>query len=103
MGKNRTIKTLIWFVTNLIEHKIISKFGERKLAKHFVDSEINAYRDSAVEEASKYNWNDYDKGIIKLQSIDKARNGLKKDYPDVNFLDNDLVIFADETIKEVLG
>ena len=103
MGKNRIIKTIVKFVSNLIEHKIISKYGERLYAKHFVDSEITAYRDSAIGEASEYNWNESEKASIRLQSIEKAKSGLKRDYPDVKFSDNDLLFFADETMKEVLG
>jgi len=103
MGKNRVIKTLVKFVSNLIKHKTISKHGERQNAKHFVDSEITAYRDSAIEEASEYNWNASEKESIKLQSIERAKIGLQRDYSDIKFTDSDLLFFADETIKEVLG
>ncbi len=103
MGKNRIIKTLIKFVSNIIEHKIISKHGEIQHAKHFIGSEIAAYRDSAIEEASEYNWNESEKARITSRSIERARDGLKKDYPDVNFPEKDLWFFANETIKEVFG
>jgi hypothetical protein len=103
MGKNRVIKTLIKFVSNIVEHKIVFKYGEMQDAKHFVDSEIAAYRDSAIGEAGEYNWNNSEKEVVLSNSIKMAREGLKNDYPDVSFSESDLQFFANETMKEVFG
>ena len=103
MGKNRIVKTLVKFLSNIIEHKIMSKHGKKQSAKHFVDSEITAYRASAIEEASEYNWNESDKAVIMSKSIERAKYGLEKDYPDIKFPEKDLLFFANETMIEIFG
>lgn len=101
MGKNKVIDTLTNIIGNIIAHKIVAKHTNHPESINFLNSEVLTYRDSAIEKALEYNWNNQDLEIIKYNSLEKARKILETKYSDVSFKEEELITVSDETINEV--
>ena len=101
MGKNRIIKILGNIIGNIVVHKILVKYTNRPESINHLSEEVGTYRDSAIETAQEFNWNEVDKNRIKQESLKKFKKDMEKYYPDVKFPANEPEKLADETLKEV--
>jgi len=98
MGKNSVIKTLGKRIGNVILHNLLVKHTNRPESAGHLQSEEVAYRDAAVKEAKKYNWNNEDKKAIKLIAIEFIKNKKDKKYFDVAFSMKEADKLVDEDI-----
>jgi|SRR3989344_1655638 len=85
MGKNSVVKTLGKRVGNVILHSLLVKYTNRPESINHLQHEEATYRDAAIKEAKKYNWNEEDKQLIKNLAIEFIKNKKDIKYPDVNF------------------
>lgn len=85
MGKNRILKTLGKRIGNTVMHKLLIKHTNRPESVGHLESEEQAYRDSAIKEAKRYHWNMEDINLIKLEAIDFIKDRKDKKYSDVVF------------------
>ena len=98
MGKNSAIKTLGKRIGNVVLHKLLVKYTNRPESVGHLQSEEITYRDSAVKDAKKYNWNESDKNTLKIQAIEFIKNKKDKKYSDVTFSLDEAKKFVDEEI-----
>ena len=96
MGKNSVIKTLGKRIGNVVLHSLLVKHTNRPESIGHMQNEEVTYRDAAVKEAKKYNWNEKDKRAIKTQAIEFIKNKKDIKYLDVNFSIDE----ADKLVEE---
>lgn len=85
MGKNSVVKTLGKRIGNVVLHKLLVKYTNRPESVEHLSSEELAYRDSAIKDAKKYNWNEEDIRLIRFQAIEFIKNKRDNRYSDVIF------------------
>ena|SRR2546430_241301 len=85
MGKNKTIKTLGKRIGNIVLHKLLVKYTNKPESRGHLQSEEGVYRDQAIKDARKYNWNEKDKQALKILAIAFVKEKKDKKYPDVIF------------------
>lgn len=98
MGKNSVIKTLGKRIGNVVLHKLLVKHTNRPESIGHLQSEEITYRDAAVKDAKKYNWNESDKISLKIQAIEFIKNKKDKKYADINFSSDEATKFVEEEI-----
>lgn len=99
MGKNSIVKTLGKRIGNIVLHKLLIKYTNRPESRGHLQSEEITYRDAAVKEAKKFNWNKEDKQILKIQALEFIKDKRNNKYSDVIFpLDE-----AEKLIQEELA
>ena len=103
MGKNRVIKILGNVIGNIVVHKILVKHTNKPESVNHLESEVEAYRDNALEIVNKFNWNEKDKKEIKLEALKKFKKDIKKYYNDVKFSMDDAERLIEETLMEIIG
>ena len=69
MGKNSIIKSLGKIIGNVVVHKILVKYTNRRESISKMTEEIGAYRGNAIEIAEEFNWNEKDKIKIRQEAI----------------------------------
>lgn len=103
MGKSKIVKILGRFIGNVTAHKILNKYGNRPEAFHHTESEIIAYRDSALEAGMKVNLNQYDKEKIKQESLKSFEKELKKPhFNNVKFPMEKARELLNQTMQEII-
>ncbi len=102
MGKNRVIKSLGKRIGNVVVHKILVKYTNKIESIHYLESEVETYRDNVLEIAQEYNWNEKDLIKIKKEAIDKFTSDMANFYKDVNFPIEEVPKLIEEIIKEIL-
>ena len=100
MGKNRIIKILSNIIGNIVVLKILVKYTNKPESISHLSEEVGTYRDSAIETAQEFNWNDKDKSRIKQDALKKFKKDMERYYSDVKFPSNEPEKLIDETIKE---
>lgn len=101
MGKNRILKTLGKRIGNTVMHKLLVKYTNRPESVGHLESEEQAYRDSAIKEAKRYHWNMEDINLIKLEAIDFIKDRKDKKYPDVIFSSEEAKKLIEEEIVDL--
>ena len=89
-------------IGNVVVHKILVKYTNKPESIHYLESEVETYRDNVLEIAQEYNWNEKDLIRIKKEALDKFTGDMANFYKDVNFPIEDVLKLIEETIKEVL-
>jgi hypothetical protein len=102
MGKNRAIKILGNVFGNIVLHKILVKHTNKLESLHHLKSEVEAYRDNALEQSGEFNWNASDIEEIKLEALTSFKSDIKKYYPDVKFTIEEAENLVEETIEEAI-
>jgi hypothetical protein len=85
MGKNSAIKTLGKRIGNIVLHNLLVKHTNRPESRGYLQSEAIEYRNAAIKDAKKYNWNHDDKRELKIAAINFIEQKKAKKYVDVNF------------------
>jgi hypothetical protein len=101
MGKNSIIKTLGKRIGNVILHSLLVKHTNRPESKSHLKNEEVTYRDAAVKEAKKYNWNEKDKGEIKQIAFEYIKSKHDSKYFDVSFSDAETEKLVDKEINDL--
>ncbi|MEK6850549.1 MAG: hypothetical protein AABX85_03165 [Nanoarchaeota archaeon] len=101
MGKNSVIKTLGKRIGNVVLHNLLIKHTNRPESINHLQNEEITYRDAAIKDAKKYNWNEEDKQAIKTQSIEFIKDKKDKKYPDIHFLTNEAEKLVEEEIANL--
>ena len=102
MGKNRIIKILGNVIGNIVVHKILIKHTNKPESLNHLESEVDAYRDNALEIANEFNWNKKDLEEIKSEALKKFEKDMKKYYSDVKFPINESDKLIEKTLKEII-
>lgn len=102
MGKNRVIKILGNISGNIVVHKILVKYTNRLESVHHLESEVEAYRDNALEIVKEFNWNEKDKTKIKSKALKKFTKDMKEYYKDVKFPMKEAEELIEDTINELI-
>ena len=102
MGKNRVIKSLGKRIGNVVIHKILVRYTNKIESIPYLESEVETYRDNALEIAQEYNWNEKDKTEIKSEALSKFTNDMANFYKDVKFPIEEVLKLIEETINEIL-
>src|SRR3989344_3839069 len=102
MGKNRIIKILGNVIGNIVVHKILIKHTNKPESLNHLESEVDAYRDNALEIANEFNWNKKDLEEIKSEALKKFEKDMKKYYSDVKFPSNESDKLIEKTLKEIV-
>lgn len=101
MGKNSTIKTIGKIIGGITAHKILVKYTNNPESIHHIDSEIENYRGNLFDIINEFNWNDYGKEKIKVESLKSLKKEFKKPhFIDVKFPTNEMDIILSQTIKD---
>ncbi len=103
MGKSRTIKILGNTLGNLVLHKILALHTNKPESAHHLNSEIEAYRDNALEIVREFNWSNSDIEEIRFETLANFRLDIHKKYPDVKFTMEEAERLVEETIEEILN
>ena len=85
MGKDSILKTLGKRIGNVVLHKLLIKYTNRPESISHMNKEEFEYRNSAIKDSKKYNWNEEDRKQIKYVAFDFLVNKMNKKYLDVNF------------------
>jgi len=96
MGKNRILKTLGKRIGNVVLHKLLVKYTNRPESKGHLESEEIIYRDDAIKDSMKYNWNSDDKKLLKEIALEFIKNKKETKYNDVEFF----LVEASEFVKK---
>ena len=102
MGKDRAIKILGNVVGNIVLHKILFAHTNKPESRHHLKSEVEAYRDNALDIASEFNWNDSDIEEIKSEALTQFKKDIEKYYSDVKFPIDEPKKLIEETLNEIL-
>ena len=96
MGKNRVIKILGGIIGGLVAHKILLRYTNRPESLSHLQSEVDNYRENALEMAAEFNWNADDKNRIKKEALKNLRSELDEPH----FRDVQFSIKAIKAMKE---
>lgn len=102
MGKNRTINILGNILGNIVLHKILVRYTNKLESLHHLKSEVEAYMNNALEQASEFNWNDSDIEEIRLEALTNFKRDIEKYYPDVKFPIDEAEKLIEEILDEIL-
>jgi hypothetical protein len=102
MGKDRVIKSLGKNIGNLVVHKLLEKYTNKKETLEHLKHETIAYKDNAKDVAEKFNWNEEDKSEIMLEAIHEVEKEMAGDYPDVSYPADEAEKLVEEAIKEIM-
>lgn len=84
MGKNSVVKTLGKRIGNVVLHRLLVKYTNKPESKSHLQKEEAEYRDAAVKDAKKYNWNEEDKQKLKAIAIEFVKDKKDKKYYDID-------------------
>lgn len=101
MGKNSVIKTLGKRIGNVVLHNLLIKYTNRPESINHLQNEEITYRDAAIKDAKKYNWNEEDKQAIKVQAIEFIKNKKDKKYTDIYFSTDEVDKLVEEEITNL--
>jgi hypothetical protein len=101
MGKNSVMKTAGKIIGNVVLHKLLVKHTNRPESAAHLQSEEVTYRDAAIKEAKKYNWNDRDKNEIKQIALEFIYNKHFAKYPDVQFSNDEAEKYVENEIIDL--
>jgi len=101
MGKNRIIKSMGKVIGNIVVHKILVNHTNRPESLHYLQSEVNTYRDNIFGIVQEYNWNESDKHKIKEESLREFKNRIEK-YQDIKYTQKEADDLIDEIINDVI-
>ena len=69
----------------MVLHKLLIIYTNKPESKGHLQNEEITYRDEAIKESKKYNWNEKDKEELKLIAIAFIKNKKENKYADVKF------------------
>ena len=106
MGKEAAIKSLSKVIGNVAIHKTLIKNTNKLesidfLEKDFLEKEVLEYGGVAIKKSSLYNWNDFDKELIKKESLRNAFKIKERKYKDVEISLEEIEKEISEVMKEV--
>lgn len=101
MGKNSALKTLGKRIGNVVLHMLLGKYTNRPESTDHLEREEATYRDSAVKDAKKYNWNEKDKEALRKEALDFIEQRAIAKYPDVNIPLGEAEELIDEEIEDL--
>lgn len=102
MGKDGSIKSLSKVIANVALHRLLLKYANKPESREHLEAEVIEYRDVARDKSNEFNWNSQDKNSIKKESSIELRKRIQN-YPDINFLEDELDFFLKEILKEIIN
>ncbi|PIN91256.1 hypothetical protein COU57_01365 [Candidatus Pacearchaeota archaeon CG10_big_fil_rev_8_21_14_0_10_32_14] len=101
MGKNRDLKYLGKRIGNIVLHKLLVMHTNRPESKGFLRAEEVTYRDSAIKEAKKHNWNKRDIDFLIENAVSFVIEKKDMKYSDVDFSIEDVKKLVEDEMNKL--